>query len=1063
MSDVYATYEPEIERPRRGSEGPEPTWMEGIGAAFRLGTDTQDIQQADRLANAYLGLDRDLQRLGVPRERLWRQGATDPSVMAYSMGGAPGASIALDRDAVWQEIARARAADPRAFASLPASREEYDQQVLRRFGERDRDQRTAGRAGLAANLIGGFAGAMTDPINILTLPIGGGGKSLAGIFAREALINGAIEAAQSPQFVENSAALGEDVGAGDVAFNVGLAALGGGVLGAGGTLLARGTDRLGSAAVERFVPADRRIAAALARAEIDPDAMFDVALARGVFGEADDAELVDIVSLLRGGEPSPLESAAGVVVSRQAEIDAVNPYAGGAGANAHADRLQDAISRVLADMPPVDYDAAARRSLPVVRSPSPGADVSRSTSPSAGASGEGGGDDYFAQLARVESSNNPNARASTSSASGLFQFTEGTFKSYHRRVFGSSAADASRAWQNNRFDPALQRHLVEALTADTDAMLRRAGQATTNGNRYLGHFLGVGTAERLLRAAPDTPVSQILSGQAIAANRSILAGKSASEVIAWAHRKMGGSSASIPAGGGRASVPDDLDSAAILRDEAFALRREAAEMPGVGTMHSERFAPGDIAVDAALMQFKGGGDARGVTDRLQGVETWNPILAGRAIVWEAADGRRLIADGHQRLGLAQRIAAADPAQNPMIDAIVLREGEGWDAESVRTWAALKNIAEGSGTPVDAAKIFRSMGEDASARYLPPRSALVRDAGGLARLGDDAFGAVVNELVDPGHAAIVGRLSRDPGEQKALVDLLIRLQPRTLGEADGVVRQGLAAGFTRETQEGFDFGTSESTVSLMIERARVLDRGLAEMRKMRQVFGTAADNADTLASAGNRIDVDASKQEAIDNAQAIDIVARLAWRAGPVKDAIDAAARALADGGRIGDVTKGFVRDVRKLDVAALVRADGESAPLARSGDDPGDGFVSDGSGRIGDADGAASGLSPVRGYSDQPDLADNAWPSRAEIEDAGQTGFALFDEPALRGFEEPDAPAAAAQTHSIDHDLRLIAEDADLPMFRIGDDDDAVETSLGDLLDGFDRADAAVEAARKCL
>ncbi len=36
--------------------------------------------------------------------------------------------------------------------------------------------------------------------------------------------------------------------------------------------------------------------------------------------------------------------------------------------------------------------------------------------------------EYYRTLAMIESSGNPNAKASTSSASGLYQFTKGTWK-----------------------------------------------------------------------------------------------------------------------------------------------------------------------------------------------------------------------------------------------------------------------------------------------------------------------------------------------------------------------------------------------------------------------------------------------------------------------------------------------------------------------------------------------------------------------------------------------------------------------------------------------------------
>lgn len=1068
LFSIYAPPVPTRTRTTEGSEEEQPSTLEGIEAGFRIQRDLQGGVQSENLNEAYQAM----------MARLRENGATDAQfrrrrVVPYEIRGDNGALDytidALDHGLVWREYTRQAARNPALAAEFGATREQFERQALRRNGGRDRDQDIASRAGLLPTLIGGVGGAMTDPFVLLTLPVGFSG-TLPQIFARTALFNAGFEVLTLPGTDLALEALGEDLTTAQALQQVAFAGAAGGVFGTAIPAVTRGTG----AAYRRFTPLDRQVARAMRGAEIDSAAMFDVHAARGVFGDISDLDLVNGVRTLRGGELRPSEQDAATIIERAAEIEGVNPYTGTAGAAAHADNLSEAISRVLNDVPPLDYDARAIAGV---------AGRSSDELPGGGGAGTAGNvaapartgseaveiEAFMGRVGGAESTNNPRARPRNrdgslrSSARGRYQFIEGTFTRYYAREFGVSAAEARRVWNSDRaIDDGVQNRLMAALTRDNAAALRRNGHAVTRGNLYLSHFLGEGGAATLLRAAPDTPVSRLLTADAIRANPEALGGKSASQVIAWAHGRMGGRAASVsPRGQVETGGADSA--VAQLREEAFELQQAALAMPDFGTLTAGRFRPDELEFDANLMQFKAGGDAQGVTNRLQDIETWNPVLAGRAIVWEAVDGRRLIADGHQRLGLAQRIAAADPEQRPMIDALVMRERDGWDAESVRTWAALKNIAEGSGTPVDAAKIFRAMGEDAATRYLPPRSALVRDAGGLARLGDDAFGAVVNELVDPGHAAIIGRLIGDPGEQKALVDLLIRLSPRTLGEADAVVRQGLAAGFTRETQEDM-FGALDSTVSLMIERARVFDRALAEMRKLRQVFTSASRNAETLDAAGNRIDAAASAKEALDNATAIDIVAKLAWRAGPVKDAIDRAAQRLANGERLADVVRDLVRDIRAIDVAELVRRGAEPDPaLARPGTDAADGVVSDGTGRAGNADAAGDASPPVRGYSDEPDLNDGGWPSIAEIEAAGQTGFAMFDTAPLRGFDEPDAPGPTTTVASAEHDLRLLADDPDLPTFRIGEGDDAADVALGDLLDGFSRDASAIEAARKCL
>lgn len=1031
--DVFEPYVPS--QPRPTSEAPEPSWLDEVGANFRVGQDdyVAGINNQRRVDAYQPIIDALVDLNGTNLRRYFNvdtRGIGDP----------------VNYGAIWGDIAAARARDPNAFKGIAATREEFEAGLIAQTRDRrTRDQQTIAAGGsVTAALVGGAGAVFTDPLNLLTLPIGGGGKTVLQVAGRVALLNGLLELAQQPGVANNRRIMGEELTMAEAGANVGIAALGGGIFGG----LIAGATRGGAKLLEKATPLDRKLAAALAAADVDDVAMLDLAVSRGLFDDMPDADLAELLRAVKGEEAlTPTERAAITAIERQVEIDAANPYVStGAADDVHADSLLAALDAALRDAEPI----MPRPAMVTPRADAAALPDVRQASTDIGAARIGDFDlaTYKSKNRVAESGGNDRAKADGSSATGRYQFVKGTFETYWKKVFGGSDADAARAWNTRRFDGQVQEALMDRFTADNVSFLRRIGAPLTNGNVYLTHFLGPGGAGKLLRASPDTPVEQIPGfADAVNVNPSILRGKSASEVIAWAHRKMGGRAASVAP----SSAVDAGDTtAAILRDEALQLRQEAAEIQGVGRMEFTRFDPDDLTVDAGLMQFKAGGDADGVTDRLQGVETWNPMLAGRVVVWAADDGRMLIADGHQRMGLARRIKAADPGQRPMLDAIVLREADGFDAESVRVWAALKNIAEGTGTAIDAAKIMRGMGVDEAMKYVPPRSALVRDGAGLAALGDDAFGAVVNELVNPGHAAIVGRLASDPGEQKALIDLLIRLKPESMGQADSIVRQGKAAGFNTETQTDM-FGSLDVTASLMIERARVLERGLGELKKLKQVFSTTARNADTLDAAGSRIDRERSAQEAIDNAQAIDIVNRLAFRSGPIGSALDDAARKLAAGGSIGNVVRDFVNDVRGIDIAAMVR----------SGEDAADGRIADAGGRPGDGAEADGPLPTERGYSDEPDGLDGGWPSLDEIEAAGQTGFDIFDAAPMRGFDAPAGEAARVQADSLAHDLRMVADEVDQQgmTFNI----DGEERLFGDLLDEHASDLAAIEAARKCM
>ena len=323
----------------------------------------------------------------------------------------------------------------------------------------------------------------------------------------------------------------------------------------------------------------------------------------------------------------------------------------------------------------------------------------------------------------------------------------------------------------------------------------------------------------------------------------------------------------------------------------------------------DEFNPRDINVDAKTFQFKEGGDIYGVTDRLEGVTEFDPIKAGMITVYEYADGRLFIADGHQRLGLAKRIMDQDPNQNIKMVGHRLREKDGYTPEEATVIAALKNIAEGTGTVIDAAKILR-INPDRIVE-LPPKSAFVRQARDLSQLSDDAWGMVKNEIVAPNYAAIVGRLMADDATmQKAALDVLSKTEPSNEFQAEAIVRQVRETELVSETQENL-FGEEVLTQSLFAERAKVLDRAQKQLRKDKNSFQNLIKNADRLEDEGNKLANEANKRRATNDGKAISLLQSQANRKGSLSEALTAAARQAKETGNYNRATTSFVEDVRR--------------------------------------------------------------------------------------------------------------------------------------------------------
>lgn len=296
-----------------------------------------------------------------------------------------------------------------------------------------------------------------------------------------------------------------------------------------------------------------------------------------------------------------------------------------------------------------------------------------------------------------------------------------------------------------------------------------------------------------------------------------------------------------------------------------------------------------VKTDASVFQFKAGGDAAGATERLRGVERWDPIAAGRAVVYQRRDGEMIIADGHQRLSLAKRLAD----QKPELQAFVFREADGWTPGDVRAMAAKKNLQEGSGTVVDAAAIIRER-PDIIDKSVPLGSEAMRQARSLARLSDDAFDKVVGGVVPPNYAALLGDLVPDKARHSGMIDELVTADPSNVREARFVVNELIYTPVHVEEQLTL-LGSWRVERSLMKERVGVLDKAMNNLKGDQRLFRTLDREAGRIEAAGNQLDKELNANRAAEAAELAAVIERLAATRGPVGEWLNDAARAVASG------------------------------------------------------------------------------------------------------------------------------------------------------------------------
>jgi hypothetical protein len=214
--------------------------------------------------------------------------------------------------------------------------------------------------------------------------------------------------------------------------------------------------------------------------------------------------------------------------------------------------------------------------------------------------------DYLYKVAVRESSLNPQAKAKTSSAAGLFQFIEQTWLAAVKK-YGASHGLANEAANisvaaNGRYvvaDPALRKDILD-LRFDADKAAALAGElalenktALENGlgraidaaELYAAHFLGPTGAKKLLSADASHSAAALLPAAA-KANRPVFYDgareRTVGEVIASFRRTIGDAKGAVEALGER--IEKSL--APLLRDgglERLAFDRTSAPPTGFET------------------------------------------------------------------------------------------------------------------------------------------------------------------------------------------------------------------------------------------------------------------------------------------------------------------------------------------------------------------------------------------------------------------------------------------------------------------------------------------------
>lgn len=214
-----------------------------------------------------------------------------------------------------------------------------------------------------------------------------------------------------------------------------------------------------------------------------------------------------------------------------------------------------------------------------------------------GASGIG--PDYYASIRAAESGGNDAAKNPNSTATGRYQFIQSTWDGLRAKhpELGLTAG--------GRLDPEQQERAIRAFTEDNARVLVRAGVAVTNGTLYAAHFLGAGTAAKVLRAGLDQSMSSLVGAGVMAANK-FLNGKTVGDFIAWAEDKAGGQA---PGPGGQpGGQPGGVRALLAIEDPDVRASAMQEYQLWSGQFAAEEKARQDAAQQSAFAQIVAGGD-----------------------------------------------------------------------------------------------------------------------------------------------------------------------------------------------------------------------------------------------------------------------------------------------------------------------------------------------------------------------------------------------------------------------------------------------------------------------
>jgi hypothetical protein len=322
------------------------------------------------------------------------------------------------------------------------------------------------------------------------------------------------------------------------------------------------------------------------------------------------------------------------------------------------------------------------------------------------------------------------------------------------------------------------------------------------------------------------------------------------------------------------TVPDELGPVpAVERGNVMPSYSQVKETP-----------VGDIATDPVRLQFKAAGIGKtGTTGSLKSAASYDPLFGKIVSVWRDPQTNQLfVVNGHNRLDLARRSGTKS---------ILTWEIDAATAEEARAIGAMENIAEGQGTPWDAAKIMRDMGinaEEMVRRNIDVTKGVAEKGVALSRLPQDVFEQGVTGKLTLDKAVALGSEKLDDAVVRDVAaaatksgwsaeKILQAMQEAKFAQTSGPSGGGVLPGF-ESMFETSNFGTM---LDVRTEAFKALREEMIALTSLAK-----EGRKGIIESAGNVVNV-AGSQAAKGQAQAaVDVFNRVTGYTGPVRDLLN---------------------------------------------------------------------------------------------------------------------------------------------------------------------------------